>query len=133
MTRAKDRLFLTGAEIRRSWGTINYKEASRFISELPSQLCEFKNYNSLYDSWDTPKSSSFDKFISGSENSSKSIQNEISDSRFRVHQRVKHPSFGIGVITTIQGKGDNVKLTIQFLNGFTKTFLERYTPLEPIS
>lgn len=133
MTRAKDRLFLTGAEIRRSWGTINYKEASRFISELPSQLCEFKKYNSLYDSWDTPKSSSFDKFISGSGNSSKSIQNEISDSRFRVHQRVKHPSFGIGVITTIQGKGDNVKLTIQFLNGFTKTFLERYTPLEPVS
>lgn len=133
MTRAKDRLFLTGAEIRRSWGTINYKEASRFISELPSQLCEFKNYNSLYDSWDTPKSSSFDKFISGSGNSSKSIQKEISDSRFRVHQRVKHPSFGIGVITTIQGKGDNVKLTIQFLNGFTKTFLERYTPLEPVS
>ncbi|MGB4270260.1 MAG: UvrD-helicase domain-containing protein [Spirochaetota bacterium] len=133
MTRAKDRLFLTGAEIRRSWGTVQYKEASRFISELPSQLCEFTSYNSLYDSWDAPKSSSFDKFISGSGNSSKNIQNEITSSRFKVHQRVKHPSFGIGIITTIQGKGDNVKLTIQFLNGFTKTFLERYTPLEPVS
>lgn len=133
MTRAKDRLFLTAAEIRRSWGSVHYKETSRFISELPSQLCEFKNYNSSYDVWDSPRSFSFEKSTSGSGNSSKSIQNEITDSRFRVHQKVKHPSFGIGVITTIQGKGDNVKLTIQFLNGFTKTFLERYTPLEPIS
>lgn len=133
MTRAKDRLYVTGAEIRRSWGTVQYKEASRFLSELPSQLCEFKSYNSSYDSWDTPVSSSFNTFNSGSRKNGNSFQNEITDSRFKVHQRVKHPSFGIGIITAIQGKGDNVKLTIQFVNGFTKTFLERYTPLEPVS
>ncbi len=133
MTRAKDRLFITGAEIRRSWGTIQYKEASRFLSELPSHVCEFTSYNSSYTAWDAPRSSSFDRFISANGNSNKSARNEITDSRFKVYQRVKHPSFGIGTITSIQGKGDNVKLTIQFVNGFTKTFLERYTPLEPLS
>ncbi|MDH7554750.1 MAG: 3'-5' exonuclease [Spirochaetota bacterium] len=133
MTRAKDRLFLTAAEIRRSWGSIHYKEASRFISELPSQLCQFTSFNSSYDLWDGPQDSSFDKFIAESVNKNKNIRNEITSSQFKVHQRVKHPSFGIGVITTIQGQGDNVKLTIQFLNGFTKTFLERYTPLEPVT
>jgi DNA helicase-2/ATP-dependent DNA helicase PcrA len=133
MTRAKDRLFLTGAEIRRSWGTVKNQEASRFISELPSQLCEFKSYHSSYDSWNAPSSSSFNTFNAGPRKNGNSLQSVITDSRFKVHQRVKHPSFGIGIITTIQGKGDNVKLTIQFVNGFTKTFLERYTPLEPIS
>jgi len=133
MTRAKDRLFLTGAGIRRSWGTVKNQEASRFISELPSQLCEFKSYNSSYDSWNAPSSSSFNTFNAGPRKNGNSLQSVITDSRFKVHQRVKHPSFGIGIITTIQGKGDNVKLTIQFVNGFTKTFLERYTPLEPVS
>ena len=133
MTRAKDRLFLTGAGIRRSWGTVKNQEASRFIDELPSQLCEFKSYNSSYDSWDTPSSSSFNTFNAAPRKNGNSSQSVITDSRFRVHQRVKHPSFGIGIVTTIQGTGDNVKLTIQFVNGFTKTFLERYTPLEPIS
>lgn len=132
MTRAKDRLLLTAAEIRRSWGAVQYKETSRFISELPSQLCEFKSYNSSYDSWVSP-TSSFNTFYSRFRKNSNSLQSELTDSRFKVHQRVKHPSFGIGIITTIQGKGDNIKLTIQFVNGFTKTFLERYTPLEPVS
>ncbi len=133
MTRAKDRLFITGAELRRSWGSAQYKEASRFLSELPSTLCECTVYNSSYNSWDAPQLSSSNKYNSIHVNVYSSSQSEYTDSRFKVHQRVKHPSFGIGTITTIQGKGDNVKLTIRFLNGFTKTFLERYTPLEPVS
>ncbi|MCX8123573.1 MAG: UvrD-helicase domain-containing protein [Spirochaetes bacterium] len=133
MTRAKDRLFITSAELRRSWGTAQYKEASRFLSELPSSLCEFKVYNSLYDTWDIPKTLSGNNYTMVPENYYSNTHSQNSDSKFKVHQRVKHPSFGIGTITSIQGKGDNVKLTIRFLNGFTKTFLERYTPLEPVS
>ena len=131
ITRAKDRLFITSAELRRSWGTTQFKEASRFISELPPALCQFHHYSSSYNNWDMPKTNNHNNYHNNDNYTTTALHNN--DSQYTVNQRVKHPSFGVGKITAIQGKGDNVKLTIQFLNGFTKTFLEKYTPLEPLS
>ena len=131
ITRAKDRLFITSAELRRSWGTTQFKEASRFISELPPALCQFQHYSSSYNNWDMPKTNNHNNYRNIDNYTATALHNN--DSQYTVNQRVKHPSFGVGKITAIQGKGDNVKLTIQFLNGFTKTFLEKYTPLEPLS
>ncbi len=131
ITRARDRLFITHAELRRSWGTTQYKEVSRFLSELPSALCEFTSFNSGHQSWDYQQSYySNDVYHTTIKKTIKAESQITIDSRFQVYQRVKHPSFGIGIITAIQGNGDNIKLTIKFVNGLTKTFLERYTPLE---
>ncbi len=52
-----------------------------------------------------------------------------SDSKFRIRDSVLHPKYGIGRVLSIEGSGDNVKLTILFGKS-SKTFLEKYTPLE---
>ncbi len=41
VTRAKKKLYITHASRRRMWGEYRYNTPSRFLSEIPSNLCEF--------------------------------------------------------------------------------------------
>jgi DNA helicase-2/ATP-dependent DNA helicase PcrA len=91
ITRAKDRLVITSAELRRSWGTTQFKEASRFISELPPALCQFQHYSSSYNNWDMPKTNN-NNYRANNSQTATALHNN--DSHYTVNQRVKHPSFG---------------------------------------
>src|SRR5690606_31068401 len=42
LTRARERLYLTRAEVRASWGAPQYLPASRFVSEIPSELVDWR-------------------------------------------------------------------------------------------
>jgi hypothetical protein len=44
--------------------------------------------------------------------------------------RVRHPSWGEGVIDAIEGRGENLKLTIRFRGGVVKKVLAIYANLE---
>jgi len=154
ITRAMDQIYLTSTEIRRSFAGIDYKQPSRFISEIPAELLEVKHHESTHHVPERAGSFSQQKSYFGSGFSQqKSYSNsgfsglkrasEISSpqpkvnrlersdngSKFEVKERVVHPRFGIGRIVKIEGSGDNVKLTISF--GMTKkVFMEKYTPLD---
>ena len=41
VTRAKQELFITHAQRRRMWGEYRYNNPSRFLAEIPSNLCDF--------------------------------------------------------------------------------------------
>ncbi len=134
VTRAMERVILTSSEIRRSFMGVDYREASRFIGEIPEDLIEMKRFSS--GGYSENGGSSF------RERSFRETPRErndfgekdipVSDSDFRVKERVLHPKYGMGRIIRIEGSGDNVKLTILF-GSSSKVFLEKYTPLEKIS
>lgn len=44
MTRARERLYLMHAEMRRLWGNTNFSDPSRFFEEMPENLIEFRDY-----------------------------------------------------------------------------------------
>jgi len=134
ITRAKEMLFITNAEMRRSYGKVEFKNPSRFISEIPEELLE---KTEVYE----------DDFLSSSSmrnheniipifesrtslNASNKNYNLEGSSKFKTKDMVIHPKLGSGKIVKISGKGDNVKLTIDFGRGGKKIFLEKYTPLE---
>jgi hypothetical protein len=48
----------------------------------------------------------------------------------RVNQKVKHPDFGIGTVTEVEGSGDHAKVAIVFAGGLKKKLLLKYAPLE---
>lgn len=131
ITRAQDKLYITSAESRRSWGALHHKIASRFMGELPPALCEYTKTRTASDHFDSYPGKAYSSFPA--ETGHAPSYSCASESKFCVHQKVKHQSFGIGTVTALQGTGDNVKITIRFPNGLTKTFLERYAPLEKIS
>ncbi len=125
ITRAMDRIILTTAEIRRSYMmTADYREPSRFIFEIPEDHLIQSSYNS-----DGFRSApQYDRSRSYHNNN----YNRTACSKFNTREKVVHPKYGTGTILTIEGSGDNTKLTILF-GSSKKTFLEKYTPLEKLN
>jgi len=136
ITRAIEKIFITNADVRRTYGGINYREPSRFINEISGSNIEFQAYYS-----ENPfsinrlenGSLSSNKYRAGPDSNNDSLtENPLNNSKFRVKENILHPKFGVGNILKIEGSGDNTKLTIKFNNG-TKVFMEKYTPLEKIN
>ncbi len=50
----------------------------------------------------------------------------------RTGMRVRHPSWGEGVVESMEGRGDNLKLTIRFRGGVRKKVLALYARLEAL-
>ncbi len=130
ITRAMERIYLTSAELRRTYGGVQYKEPSRFIREIPEESVALQTY---YGS-DAP---GFGRTVR--EDSHPQVESRVpprepaeDGSHFRRKDMIMHPRYGVGRITKIEGTGDNIKLTISF-DTSTKTFMEKYTPLEKLS
>jgi DNA helicase-2/ATP-dependent DNA helicase PcrA len=52
------------------------------------------------------------------------------DSLIREGMRVKHPSFGRGIIKVVEGEGDAIKLTVLFEGQSVRKFIAKYAKLE---
>jgi len=149
ITRAKERVYLTNAELRRTFGTLNYREPSRFISEIPGHIMQVKSYHS--EGFSHNGNGVFRRRETGARKSapsapypapspspspspspaplSKPETGPGGSSAYSLHEQVLHPKYGVGRIIKIEGSGDNLKLTILF-GSSSKTFMEKYTPLE---
>lgn len=140
ITRAMERVYLTCADLRRTFHEVYHNEPSRFLAEIPGELMETTSHTSsafqgtqasrVYNEKKTYTESHM-VIEEGPEPESEE-RIFISDSRFKVRESVMHPKYGVGKITTIEGSGDNIKLTILFGKS-SKTFLEKYTPLEKVN
>jgi DNA helicase II / ATP-dependent DNA helicase PcrA len=133
ITRAMNRLFITNAEMRRVFSEYRRKDPSRFILEIPEELRESTDYP-LEDYSSGTKSqvtysrskSTYDPVETVEDSYDKGTN---TGSRFLVKEIVMHPKYGTGIVTSIKGTGDNIKLIISF-NGRSKSFLEKYVNLE---
>lgn len=141
ITRAKDRIFLTSAEIRRSFSGVNFKVPSRFIEEIPEKLLMVTSY---YESGfnyrprmgDNLRNRYNDKreYLDSASHTTTAEKIPTSDkSDLKIRDLVLHPKYGKGRIIHIEGSGDNTKLIITFEGGGKKIFLQKYTPLERIT
>lgn len=98
-TRAKKKIILTSAAIRRIRGTIIPQVPSRFINEIPEELLE---------SHGTPSETS---------RTDDEYYQEMPDyegTRFHVGDVVEHSTFGVGRIRSLSGSGDKLKVGVQF-------------------
>ena len=107
MTRAKHRLFLTHCESRRIHGTVKHQYPSRFLKEVPKQYLHFLGMRS---SIQRPK-------MAGRGPDVRLNSQNTSPPKWKIGQRVTHPSFGEGTVINTEGDGDNMRLHIQFSMG----------------
>ncbi|MCB1142178.1 MAG: UvrD-helicase domain-containing protein [Leptospiraceae bacterium] len=131
ITRAKQKLFISYCKYTRKYGEIQSREPSRFLSELPEQVLEWKRTGENFRSPAvSPRADrSFPQLSKEKSSASKEINTK---GEFQKGKKVRHKEYGIGTILDISGSGDNRKAKIQF--GFThKNFLLAYTPLEIIN
>jgi DNA helicase-2/ATP-dependent DNA helicase PcrA len=135
LTRAEEKVFLTHAAQRTLHGRTEAAQPSQFIDEIPSQLLKRSgfakmgglSYGAQTTDWSTPFTTTED--FKKAEQNNEPPQYEIGD-------RVRHPSFGEGVVTnaaTRGGAGEWVE--IGFLSGEVgkKKLIVAYAPLEKLS
>ena len=117
LTRAEDRLFLTYAFVRTRYGESEYTIPSRFLDDLPQKL--------VSGSWRRPK---------GRETRSKGleeIRNPKSEIRnFSAGQRVRHATFGEGLVIESRIDGSDEMVTVHFEQVGLKRLMASYARLE---
>lgn len=134
ITRAKEKLYLSRAEKRSTFGVGRANLASRFLDELPYELIQVEERERRRDSLFPQETSWFDDFAHPGEekNSGKETIAWIPDGFFplRTGMRVRHPKFGDGRVKSIEGMNEDQKATIVFRTEGPKRLKVRYANLE---
>jgi DNA helicase-2/ATP-dependent DNA helicase PcrA len=128
LTRAQQRLYLSRAEYRSSWGAPNYNPPSRFLDEIPPDVIEWRNEggNSF-----TP-STSLRTARTASAPPPRATGKKSSSMVLTVGERVSHDTFGLGTVVAVAGEGDKSEATIDFGDYGQKRLLLRYAPVEKL-
>jgi len=160
ITRAKEKLYLTSASIRRVFGrTVSYAE-SDFINEILPELKEvirenrpsvngvgnrsiasegYSNANLNSHSISSFSNRKAEKAINSilssgnfSTSDSENVQNNVNLEEVSVGRKVKHDKFGVGTIVSAAKNGDDIKVTIAFDNMGIKQLMFSMAPLKLI-
>ena len=131
MTRAMKKLFLLGARERTIYGESRFQGQSRFIDEIDPNYLEIIGPKGNDKNHNTPE----DPQTFASEEPKVVYDYDIhtAGNMWQVGMKVKHPSFGIGVIKAKEGSGENTKLTILFHGLGSKKLALKYTAIIPIN
>ena len=125
LTRARERLYLSRAEYRSSWGAPNYNPPSRFLSEIPDGLVEWNQ--SSTPTFSGVRTSTIRK--SGPIPKATGVRSSTT-LVLAIGDRVSHDTFGLGTVLAVDGEGDRAQATINFGSAGEKRLLLRYAPVE---
>ena len=123
ITRAKKTLTVTNAYMRMLFGSTNRNMPSRFLKEIPEELCSFEGYrhSSVKPSYDTIHKSYLDK--------SPSPAPKADAVKYAAGQRVNHKAFGEGLILSVKPMGGDMLLEVAFNTVGTKKLMAAYAKL----
>ncbi|WP_225213755.1 DNA helicase PcrA [Corynebacterium gallinarum] len=128
ITRARQRLYVTRAMLRSSWGNPVTNPASRFLQEVPEGLIEWRREeptNSFGSAWAPSGSSYGGGYSSGGYGaqtrkttpSRPSIPTKMTRNKeldLAVGDRVNHDKYGLGTVLAADGSGPRATVTIDF-------------------
>jgi DNA helicase-2/ATP-dependent DNA helicase PcrA len=149
ITRAKERVFLSRAEKRSTFGVGRANLSSRFLEELPVELMQFEEKKGRIENLfsqetqrrdDYPQSEvmvdDFSQEISFPEGGGVFLS-PVDETRpregfftLKIGMRVRHPKFGEGRVRSIEGMDEGQKATIVFQTAGSKRLKVRYAHLE---
>ncbi|MFS1297569.1 DNA helicase PcrA [Streptosporangium longisporum] len=124
ITRAERRLYLSRAAVRSSWGSPAFNPASRFVSEIPAELVDWRS-DPEKNAWGaaTRRES---RPAPARRPGGRTIPN------LTPGDRVTHDAFGLGTVVSVDGVAEKTKVKIDFGGGGEKTLLLAYAPLEKL-
>ncbi|MEK7276209.1 MAG: 3'-5' exonuclease, partial [Chloroflexota bacterium] len=117
LTRAKDRLILTRAFRRTTYGDFSVSTPSRFLEDIPAHLVSGHFAKKKSDEGSTYKrETTWESPLRRGEplRSPPSRVAADSEGRYRSGQRVKHPQFGDGMVIESKGGGDDEIVIVAF-------------------
>jgi DNA helicase-2/ATP-dependent DNA helicase PcrA len=122
ITRARQKLVLSYAEARRIHGADMYGIPSRFLREIPAPLLnEVRPRVNV----SRPMASSLPRRDRG--HAAMEEQPGI-----RLGQNVRHPTFGTGFVTDVEGSGSHARVQVNFEDAGSKWLVLAYANLQPL-
>jgi DNA helicase-2/ATP-dependent DNA helicase PcrA len=139
ITRAERRLVLTSAARRRVFGDYQSTSPSRFIDEIPAELIEevpstFFSPQSSFAQFRAPAYGRGSGYRNKAREEQPSYAYEDEDQSvpagLKPGSRVRHPTFGVGTILSIEPLDDDTKLVVRFASVGQKTLRAKFARLE---
>jgi DNA helicase II / ATP-dependent DNA helicase PcrA len=127
ITRAEQRLYLTRAASRNWWGRPAFHTPSRFLSEIPPELIEWRRDAVAAAASTTPASQRMASRPGVTTVGNRAVPVLVPG------DRVTHDKFGLGMVVSADGYGDQAEAKIDFGGEYgVKHLVLRYAPLEKI-
>ena len=140
LTRARQRLYLSRAAVRTSWGMPNEFPESRFIADLPEELLDWRRressmavmragagYGGGYGG--PPRKRSVPPSPDGPKFGSATPRPAGDVPALEIGDKVTHDAYGLGTVVAVEGGGPNAVAKIDFGADGTKRLLLRYSPV----
>lgn len=154
ITRAREKLYLVSARQRMLYGTTNRNMLSRFVGEIPTDICEDKTVR-MQSTFGTSAGGYSDHFGSPAKPHKYSRSTPIGDARrsstaahafgqvggakpqasgvsYAVGDTVRHASFGTGVVISAKPMGNDILMEIAFDKAGTKKLMANYAKLQKL-
>jgi DNA helicase-2/ATP-dependent DNA helicase PcrA len=145
MTRARRKLYLTFAGMRRRMGFMEGGMPSRFLAEVPEECLEapvepvVSRSASLFSgssAWSRARSV-IDEYAQPAPSDEEIYSQEpappvVSVPRYEVGSRVFHERFGKGIVRRVEGQGEGLRVTVIFDAGGERKFIAQYAPMRPM-
>jgi DNA helicase-2/ATP-dependent DNA helicase PcrA len=124
ITRAEQRLYLTRAVGRSSWGRPEFHKASRFLSEIPAQLIEWRR---------DERSATPPAMERAAQRPGVNSPGNRPILVLAPGDKVTHDKFGLGTVVNVEGTDDRAEAKIDFGGEYgVKHLVLRYAPLEKL-
>ncbi|EPY2293787.1 MAG: DNA helicase PcrA [Clostridium botulinum] len=139
ITRAKEQLYITSAEIRKVFGRTVAYALSDFVSEISKDLKDNVNITGEVATDKifpknfgirSQKTNSINSYKSPNLNSSP--KNNVDSNKLNIGSKVKHKEFGVGTIVSMSKVSDDIKLTIAFDRRGVKILMLSMAPIEAV-
>jgi DNA helicase-2/ATP-dependent DNA helicase PcrA len=120
ITRAREHLCLSHAEVRRMHGSENHCRPSRFLDEIPPGLIqEIRPRMQVQRPWASARAPEYRK-------SNSNINQEWP---FRLGEAVNHKKFGSGTVISFEGSGEHTRVQVNFNRAGAKWLVVAYANL----
>ncbi|MGK7345246.1 MAG: ATP-dependent helicase [Candidatus Nitrospinota bacterium M3_3B_026] len=126
MTRAGRRLFITHTEARRMFGVTQVSRPSPFLRDLPPEVLEQEGGEATLFAAPVPRSQKPRPAPAAT------TAPAAKDGELAVGAKARHPSFGVGIVRKIEGRGDGAKVVVYFPRFGERKLVRKFAKLEII-
>lgn len=120
ITRAKEQVILSRSLAHMLYGRTSRNKPSRFIGEIPPELI-----NDL-----SKRRSAQASTRSMAAQTSIKPKNTAEIERFNIGDKVEHTKWGVGVVMSVKGSGDDLEYNVAFPAQGIKTLIAKYAPIK---
>ena len=144
ITRAKNKLYISNAYTRMLFGSTNRNMVSRFVKEIPENLCDVNSFKPLAAGIGFQPHAAREYYAENSQHrvfsnaKAGSVWTSVKPSGigkgvvFKTGDRVRHKVFGDGMVLAATPMGNDTLLEIAFDEKGTKKVMQNYAKIEKI-